>query len=120
MPASQREDFVSGGYFLVRPFHPHPETLPIFMPADLVGRPVITLGECLATILPDDWAFRFWTPLPSLEEREDGAAEWAIPKESIAEIVAWGEARRTEERLLHHDAFADVATAAEFGRRSWS
>jgi hypothetical protein len=109
-------DFVSGGYFLVQPFLPPPDRHPQFMPSSS-GSPLLTLSQCLAEILPDEWAFMTWLPTPTRESRESGAREWGIPSAAIDELVAWAIAQVEGGRVHHHDSFADVETAREFAAR---
>lgn len=110
-------DFVSGGYVLVQPYVPAPDRPPGFMPSGLVGSPVITLAQCMAEILPDEWAFGTWLPLPTRPQREAGAAEWGIPASRIDELVTWSAESIREGHVLHHDAFADVESARKFAAR---
>lgn len=110
-------EFVSGGYVLVQPYVPPPGRPPGFMPAGLVSSPAITLAQCMAEILPNEWAFKWWLPIPTRAEREDGAAVWGIPTSSIDELVSWSDECIREGHLLHHDAFADVETARKFAAR---
>ncbi len=109
--------FVSGGYLLVQPFVLPPGRPPEYVPDDLFTSPILTLTPCPAEILPEEWAFSTWIPTPSRAVREFQAGLWGIPPAAIDDLVGWAAARAREGRILHHDAFVDVATAREFAAR---
>jgi len=109
--------FVCGGYLLVQPYVAPEDSYPDWVPKDVVGSPVVTTSPCFADVLPSEWAFKTWLPPPSREEQETAANGWGIPVTAVSDAIAWAHRSADEGRVLHHDAFADVATARAFADR---
>lgn len=78
------EDYISGGYFIVRPIDrpaamPQPELLP---------ERIITLSRCLATIFPDDWPLP-WARQYTEDERINKAAQLGVPRNATPGVMNW-------------------------------
>ena len=109
--------FVSGGYLLAQPYV-RPDGVPEdFVPADVVGSPVVTASPCLAEVLPGEPWFSTWLPSPSRGEQEDVARSWGVPLEALDGLLEWTASRAAEGRMLHDDAFADVETPRTLAHR---
>jgi hypothetical protein len=110
--------FVSGGYLLAQPYvRSASDTEGYAVPEDVFGSPRITASPCEARVLPSRAWFSTWLPRPTREEQEREASRWRVPVDTVGTLVDWTSEKTAAGRLLHWDAFADVATAREFARR---
>lgn len=99
-------DYIAGGFFVV-PRIPRPAGT-----SDLLPENVLTLSNCLATVVPDTWAVDLGYPAD--EDRSDGAAQLNIPPALIPDLVKWVTAEIGPDRP---SAFRSLTAAREFYRR---
>jgi len=97
------EDFISGGYFLVRRI-PRPADVSELLPSTLT-----TLSNCFTDIAPDDWTLSGYNY--SDDERAEEAAKFAIPRRVVPGLVRlFSDALGTQ----HSNAFPNLEVAEAF------
>jgi len=99
-------NYITGGFFVV------PRTSRPADASDLLPQNILTVSNCLATIVPDTWAVDLGYPAD--EDRADGAAKLSSAPAVIPDLVKWVTAEIGPDRPT---AFRSLTAAREFHRR---
>ena len=104
------KDFVSGGYYLIKPAN-RAEC----MSASLLPSRILSASSCIVDMIPDSWAVE-WANYSS-DERQKAAISFGITQEQLPTVVEWVTGHLAANQIGWPDTFFSIELARAFLHR---